>query len=193
MAGFYRILAFLPIDERGGARANWQRSQMKPLIFISVTLWAVNSYAADSKFAEEFGKRWVTTRKLAIEVAEAMPPVQYAFRPDPGSMTFAEQISHIAQTNYAFCAGLKDTGSPPDPAATGKDALIKFLAGSFDYCAAAIATMTDDQMNRPHSSPDGRLNGRELLLALYVHMAHHRGQSEVYLRIKGIQPPQYVY
>ena len=193
MAGFYRILAFLPIDERRRASANWQRRLMKPLIFIAVTLWAANSYAADSTFAEEFGKRWVTTRKLAIGVAEAMPPVQFAFRPDPGSMSFGEQIFHIAQTNYAFCAGLKDTGSPPDPSATGKDALIKFLTGSFDYCTAAIADMTDEQMNRPHSSPDGRLNGRELLLALYVHMAHHRGQSEVYLRIKGIQPPQYVY
>jgi uncharacterized damage-inducible protein DinB len=48
-------------------------------------------------------------------------------------------------------------------------------------------------MDRPHSSPDGRLNGRELLLAMYVHMAHHRGQQEVYLRIKGIAPPQYVF
>jgi hypothetical protein len=47
----------------------------------------------------------------------------------------------------------------------------------------------------PHSalSPDGRLNGRELMLALYVHVAHRRGQQEVYLRIKGIKPPPYVF
>ena len=43
------------------------------------------------------------------------------------------------------------------------------------------------------TSPDGRLNGREILLALYVHMAHHRGQAEVYLRIKGVAPPPYVF
>ena len=157
-------------------------------------LWiAAASSAADSKFAEEFGKRWSRTRPLAVGVAEAMPPVQYAFRPDPGSMSFAEQISHVAQTNYAFCAGLKDTSPPPAPPADNKDSLVKLLAASFDYCSAAIASVTPEQMDRPHSSPDGRLNGRELLLALYVHLAHHRGQQEVYLRIKGIAPPQYIF
>jgi len=108
-------------------------------------------------------------------------------------MSFAEQITHVAQTNYAFCAGLRDTAPPPDPSGTDKDALVKFLADSFDYCSAAIASVTAEQMDRPHSSPDGRLNGRELLLALYVHLAHHRGQQDVYLRVKGIKPPQYVF
>jgi len=167
-----------------------------PIINVALTcvaLSAAMSYAADSKFTEEFGKRWVRTRPLAIGVAAAMPPVQYAFRPDPESMSFGEQIAHVAQTNFAFCAGLKDTSPPPDPSATGKDALVKYLADSFDYCSTAIASVTAEQMEQPHSSPDGRLNGRELLLALYVHMAHHRGQQEVYLRIKGIKPPQYVF
>jgi uncharacterized damage-inducible protein DinB len=156
-------------------------------------MFAANSHAANSKFAEEFGKRWARTRPLAIGVAEAMPPIQYAFRPDPGSMRFAEQVAHVAQTNYAFCAGLKDTSPPPDPTDANKDALVKSLADSVDYCSTVIASVTAVQMERPHASPDGRLNGRELLLALYVHLAHHRGQEEVYLRIKGIQPPQYVF
>jgi uncharacterized damage-inducible protein DinB len=166
---------------------------MKPLIIVSLALLAATSYASDSNFAAEFGKRWIRTRPLAVGVAQAMPPVQYAFRPDPGSMSFAEQIGHVAQTNYAFCAGLKDASPPPDPSATDKDALVKYLADSFDYCSAAIGSVTAEQMDRVHSSPDGRLNGRELLLALYVHMSHHRGQQEVYLRIKGIPPPQYVF
>jgi uncharacterized damage-inducible protein DinB len=102
-------------------------------------------------------------------------------------------VDHVAQTNFAFCAGLKDTAAPAAPAAKEKDALVKYLSDSFDYCSAAIASVTSEQMDRPHSSPDGRLNGRELLLAMYVHMAHHRGQQEVYLRIKGIAPPQYVF
>jgi uncharacterized damage-inducible protein DinB len=166
---------------------------MKPLVLGSVVLFAATSYASDSKFAEEFGTRWAKTRTMAIGVAEAMPPVQYAFRPDPGSMSFAEQIAHVVRTNYAFCAGLKDTASPSKLSATDKDDLVKALADSFDYCSAAITTVNAEQMDRPHASPDGRLNGRELLLALYVHLAHHRGQQEVYLRIKGIEPPPYVF
>ena len=166
---------------------------MKLHALFCAVLLAAPAGAADSQFAQEFGKRWTTTRKLAIGVAEAMPPVQYEFRPDPGSMSFGEQIGHIAQTGFAFCAGLKDSSAPPAPAAKDKAGLTKYLADSFDYCSAAIAAVTEEQMNRPHSTPDGRLNGRELLLALYVHMAHHRGQLEVYLRDKGIVPPQYVF
>ncbi|HEX4594146.1 MAG TPA: DinB family protein [Bryobacteraceae bacterium] len=166
---------------------------MRISVLTATALLAANSFAADSKFAEEFGRRWTRTRPLAIGVAQAMPPVQYAFRPDPGSMSFGEQVEHVAQSNFAFCAGLKDTAAPLAPSPKEKDALVKYLTDSFDYCSTAIASVTPEQMDRPHSSPDGRLNGRELLLAMYVHVAHHRGQQEVYLRIKGIAPPQYVF
>lgn len=47
------------------------------------------------------------------------------------------------------------------------------------------------QLEAVHNSPDGRLPGREILLAMYVHVAHHRGQAEIYLRDKGIKPPSY--
>jgi uncharacterized damage-inducible protein DinB len=42
-----------------------------------------------------------------------------------------------------------------------------------------------------HDSPDGHLPGRDILLAMYIHVAHHRGQAEIYLRDKGIRPPGY--
>ena len=162
-------------------------------VLLPLAIGAADEPAAASKSAAEFAKRWERTRKMAVGVAEAMPPSEYAFRPDPPSMDFGEQISHIAQTNYAFCAGLKDSKPPAMPAATEKDSLVKYLGDSFDYCSATISALTDEQLNKPHSSPDGRLLGREILLALYVHMAHHRGQAEVYLRIKGIAPPPYVF
>jgi len=120
-----------------------------------------------------------------------MPPDQYGFRPHPESMTFGELISHIATTNYQFCAGLKDSEPPSLPAPTDKDAIVKFLGDSFDYCSAMIPNLTEDQIRKTHSSPDGRLPGREILLAMYIHVAHHRGQAEIYLRDKSIKPPPY--
>jgi uncharacterized damage-inducible protein DinB len=54
-----------------------------------------------------------------------------------------------------------------------------------------IPNLTDQQLSQAHDSPDGRLPGREILLAMYVHVAHHRGQAEIYLRDKGIRPPSY--
>jgi uncharacterized damage-inducible protein DinB len=68
---------------------------------------------------------------------------------------------------------------------------VKFLGDSFDYCSATISKLTEDDLNKIHNSPDGKLPGREVLLAMYIHVAHHRGQAEIYLRDKGIKPPQY--
>jgi uncharacterized damage-inducible protein DinB len=107
-------------------------------------------------------------------------------------MTFGELISHIATTNYAFCAGLKDSAAPSLPSPTDKAAIVKLLSDSFEYCSPVIANLTDEQLSKVHNSPDGRLAGREVLLAMYIHVAHHRGQAEVYLRDKGITPPSYV-
>ena len=106
-------------------------------------------------------------------------------------MSFGELMSHIAQTNYQFCAGLKDVSPPNMPSPTDKDGIVKFMSSSFEYCSGVIPSLTDDQVTKAHDSPDGRMPGREVLLAMYIHVAHHRGQAEVYLRDKGIRPPSY--
>jgi uncharacterized damage-inducible protein DinB len=146
-----------------------------------------------SRTGAEFNKRWNNARKLAVAVAEAMPPAEYDFRPDPGSMSFRELVVHIAQADYAFAAGLRDAKMSALPAPDGKEAIVKFLGDSFDVLSTAIAALTDEQLGQVHSSPDGRLIGRDILLAIYGHMAHHRGQAEVYLRVKGIAPPSYIF
>lgn len=143
--------------------------------------------------AGEYAQHFGALSQLSVAVAQAMPAAQYSFRPHPESMNFGELMMHIASTNYAFCAGLKDSPAPAVPAvtATDKDAVVKFLGDSFTYCTDIIPNLTEEQLSRPHNSPDGRLPGREVLLAMYVHVAHHRGQAEIYLRDKGIRPPGY--
>ena len=46
-------------------------------------------------------------------------------------------------------------------------------------------------MSKVYNSPDRTLPGREVLLAMDIHVAHHRGQAEIYLRDKGIKLPGY--
>ncbi len=161
---------------------------------VGFALSPVCAVGARAGTATEYSQHFGTLRKLSVAVAEAMPTEQYAFRPDPGSMSFGEVISHIAATNYAFCAGLNDSAVPsmPSPSDKDKDAVVKFLSSSFEYCSSVIPNLTEEQLRKVHSSPDGRLPGREVLLAMYVHVAHHRGQAEVYLRDKGIKPPSYM-
>lgn len=142
--------------------------------------------------AAEYAKHFAALTKLSVAVAEAMPAEQYTFKPHPESMDFGAIMSHIAATNYQFCAGLKDTDPPTFPAATDKSAIVKFLTDSFAYCSPIISSIGAQQLEGVHNSPDGRLPGREVLLAMYVHIAHHRGQAEIYLRNKGIRPPRYI-
>jgi len=112
-------------------------ASMKYSILLAIALIsaALTAAAPDAwSFAAEFGKRWMAARKLAIGVAEAMPPNEYAFKPDPPSMNFGEQMVHIAAINYAFCAALRDAKSPSPSEPAEKPAIVKFLADSFDYC-----------------------------------------------------------
>ncbi len=157
-------------------------------VLFTLALLAMDSVASP---AGEYAKHFSALSQLSVAVARAMPPEQYGFRPHPDSMDFGQLMSHIATTNYQFCAGLKDSAPPTLPSASGKDAIVKVLSDSFDYCAAVIPTLTEDQLTKAHDSPDGHLPGREILLAMYVHVAHHRGQAEIYLRDKGIVPPSY--
>ena len=165
-------------------------------LFLSAILAAfvalVTSSAAASP-ASEYDKHFGALTQLSVAVAQAMPAESYSFRPHPESMTFGELMMHIASTNYAFCAGLKDTKTPSDPSVSpaDKDGVVKFLNDSFGYCSGVIPNLTEEQLSAVHNSPDGRLPGREILLAMYVHVAHHRGQAEIYLRDKGIKPPSY--
>ena len=149
--------------------------------------------AADAKTAPagEYQKHMAALGQLSVAVAEAMPAEKYGFRPHPESMTFGELMSHIATTNYQFCAGLKDSDPPAPPSPAERDGITKFLADSFRYCTETVNNLSEQQLSAIHNSPDGRLPGREVLLAMYIHVAHHRGQAEIYLRDNGIKPPGY--
>jgi uncharacterized damage-inducible protein DinB len=159
---------------------------------LSFTLLTVDAAAIPAGAAGEYSKHLGALGKLSIAVAQAMPTDQYGFRPHPESMTFGELMSHIATTNYQFCAGLKDSEPSAMPSPTDKDGVVKFLSDSFEYCSGVIPGLTEEQLNKTHNSPDGTLPGREILLAMYIHVAHHRGQAEIYLRDKGIRPPSYM-
>ena len=84
------------------------RPRIMGALLAACTLATVCATAAAAGSPTEYSKHFGALSKLSVAVAEAMPPDEYAFRPDPGSMSFGELMSHIAATNYAFCAGLKD-------------------------------------------------------------------------------------
>ena len=153
-------------------------------------LAAAPLFAAD--FGQEFAKHWAIAKDLTIAVANTMPADGYDFKPNPEEMSFGEQMVHIAGGNYSYCARMSGEKSPfAKPEKSDRPTAIDQLTKSFDYCAAAVGGIKNfDSM----MGPEGKQIGvREVMLGALGHMAHHRGQAEVYLRVKGLKPPAYKF
>jgi len=153
-----------------------------------IPMFAAEDGGGPSKFQQEFLKHWSTAKDLTIAVADAMPADVYNFKPNPEEMSFGEQMVHIANANYNYCTRLTGGKSPfQKPETINKASAMKVLGESFDYCTETIQGVKDlDGTGKPMSA-------REVMLGAYAHMAHHRGQAEVYLRVKGIKPPPYKF
>ncbi len=151
--------------------------------------------SSSAPFIDTFQKHWAAAKELALAVADAMPAETYDFKPVPTEMSFGEQMLHIAEANYGYCAFIADAKSPfPEPAKDAKiekTAAMKDLAGSFDYCTKVFGGLDETKLSQMHGSGKGRFSTLDTMLGVMVHMAHHRGQAEVYLRLKGITPPKY--
>ncbi|HKR28260.1 MAG TPA: DinB family protein [Acidobacteriaceae bacterium] len=160
------------------------------VVFVLSIIAAGTARAADPP-AAEYARHLNALGELSVAVAQTMPAEKYGFKPHPESMSFGELMDHIATTNYQFCAGLSDAKTPALPRPTEKDGIVRFLGDSFQYCSGVINGLNDQQLAAAHDSPDGHMPGRDILLAMYIHVAHHRGQAEIYLRDEGIRPPRY--
>jgi uncharacterized damage-inducible protein DinB len=153
--------------------------------------------ASHGLFLDTFQKHWGTAKELTLAVADAMPAESYDFKPVPAEMSFGEQMIHIADSSYFYCSYIADAKSPyPEPvkdAKIEKAGAMKDLAASFDYCSKVFDGLDEAKLSQLHTSGKRSSSTMEVMLGAMVHMAHHRGQAEVYLRLKGIKPPQYTF
>lgn len=110
-------------------------------------------------------------------------------------MTFGQLMNHIAQADASYCARATGGKSPlarveGDVAKT--DAMAR-LTQALDFCIAQVTSVSDADLAKMIGPEGKQMSGTELLWAGFTHMAHHRGQAEVYLRSKGIKPPDYEF
>jgi len=144
--------------------------------------------------------------KEVLEAAEAMPEDKFDFSPEklniPGSdykgvRTFAQQLKHIAASNYLILSPI--TGEkPPDNVNDGKGPdnmtakaeIIKYVKDSFAFGHKAAATLNESNLVQPITSSSGKQTTR-LFLATFApaHCFDHYGQMVEYLRMNGIVPP----
>jgi uncharacterized damage-inducible protein DinB len=150
----------------------------------------------------EFVDDWKISKQFTLDVANAMPADSYGFKPNSDEMTFGEQMVHIAVGNAFRFHQITGTAPPfpidlSKPFPSDKASALKMLEQSFDYVIAVIPQISPEQLKRTWHIPSwkGRTDpdGRAMVLNMFVHTAHHRAQCEVYLRAKGIKPPDYAF
>jgi uncharacterized damage-inducible protein DinB len=181
--------------------------RMKTLLTVALCLLTSSAYSQNPKInsvldMQDFLHDWEISKQFTLDVANAMPAEFYDFKPNPEEMSFGQQIVHIAGANiYRFheITGIEPPVKfdPAKPPATDKQSAMKFLQQSFDYVLTALPQITPEQLKHTWHIPSwkGRPDpdGRAMIMNMFVHTAHHRAQCEVYLRVKGIKPPDYTF
>jgi len=155
--------------------------------------------AQNPVFEKDFKKDWATSRQFTLAVADAMPNEKYDFKVAPEDMSFGALMIHIAAAQASRLSQVSGKPLPFEipkslPKDGAKDSVKKLLAESFDFCIGVLDQLTPEQAGRMYKvdwyeRPE--VSGREMVVAMFVHTAHHRGQAEVYLRANGIKPPPY--
>src|ERR1700736_4655506 len=147
-------------------------------------------------FAKGLLSRWSTSRDYTLAMLDKMPDEHLGFRPTPEQWTFSQQLTHIADGSLLIAAPLNGdkpvyTGAPPRQLARAE--LKKHLEHSYDYVTEAFRRIPNDAAGeQPIEFLGGeKMLKRDLCYRLLDHVAHHRGQAVVYLRLKGITPPEY--
>ena len=157
--------------------------------------------------AHTLAERWTALFKDECEatrrVIGALPDDRHAFRPHPKSMTAGELAWHIAG-GFKWEAEVILSGHdyivdptrrfapPPGTTAEILDRFAKFV----EEYGSQLSRLPDEIMDTPRSlcMPDGKPAFTLSIMSwlyrvILVHMAHHRGQLGVYLRLMDIPVP----
>jgi uncharacterized damage-inducible protein DinB len=136
--------------------------------------------------------RWATSKAYTLAFVAKMPEEHYGFRPVPEINSFAQQALHIGEGNYLLASAVKGVVKPQQgPKDLTRATLTAFLTASFDYGAEVIGSLSDAAAGETISFFNQKIVKRELCFRMLDHVAHHRGQMVIYLRLKGIVPPEY--
>jgi len=152
------------------------------------------SAEAKSRFGRDFLPDWQLSKEVTLEFAQAMPEEHYDFRPTPEVRSFAEQMLHIAESAMVYTARFVKGDKPPSSDFTSgktKADIVALLDQAYDYVAAAARDLTDERADETVPFPEGERPRRKIFGYIRDHATHHRGQTAVYFRLKGLAAPRY--
>jgi uncharacterized damage-inducible protein DinB len=142
-------------------------------------------------------REWTRARDYTKEYLDAMPEEGINFKATPEIRTFAEQMLHLSSANYNFAARIFDVKNPVQDKKLeqmdelkNKAALTKAVMESYDFMINTIKAQADAKLNERVAFAGMNRPKSALLAAAFEHQTHHRGQTTIYLRMKGVTPPR---
>ncbi len=145
---------------------------------------------------------WTRAKSYTKEYLDAMPEDGTNFKPntqDKDMRTFAEQMLHLA-TNLYMLGSIATGATNPyqgknlekmDEFKANKAALTKAVMDSYDFMIGCVKGMDMAKAGEPlklfNRFDTTRIGA---IAAAFEHQTHHRGQTTVYIRMKGVKPPQ---
>ena len=142
---------------------------------------------------------WTRAKNWTKEYLDKMPEDGLNFKPVPEIRSFAEQMLHLANANFNY--GVRGTGATNpyqgknlekmDDFKANKAALTKAVMDSYDFMIGCVKGMNMAKAGEPlklfNRFDTTRIGA---IAAAFEHQTHHRGQTTVYIRMKGVKPPQ---
>jgi uncharacterized damage-inducible protein DinB len=128
-----------------------------------------------------------------VRSAEQMPEDKYAYRATADTRTFADEIGHVADSHFFFCARAKNEAMPQRQALENvvkdKARLVAGIKESVTYCKAVYDTMNDSLLAQTFQA--GQVRGVRLapLSNNTAHDNEHYGKIVTLLRLNGLVPP----
>jgi uncharacterized damage-inducible protein DinB len=141
---------------------------------------------------------WERAKTFTREYLDAATEDTYSFKPSSEMRSFGEQMLHLAEANYGLVNMINGTKGAHDFGTLEKSGKYKTKAevtqavmDSYDYVISSIKSTEAAKMSGMVKVFNAFDLTREVTFAkAFEHQTHHRGQATVYLRLKGITPPQ---
>ncbi len=151
---------------------------------------------AQEYFRDQYQGVWERHLNYSKAVAEAMPEVNYDFRPTDEAMSFQGQLLHVVDNISMLTARItgdrKDFYRKEDVTTFKKADVLDILDRANAHVLDLIQNSSNSLLNEEIEFGGVSMTKENIFYLLRDHQAHHRAQCLVYLRMKGVKAPGYV-
>lgn len=156
----------------------------------------VNIIISDDSLKVQLVREWERAKTYTKAYLDAMPEDGVSFKPTPEIRSFAEQLLHLSNATIFFIS----TGTGKEKIYVGKNlekldeyktkaSLTKVVMECYDYAIDAIQGLDASKLSEPVKMGNNQFSRLTWINKGFEHQTHHRGQCTVYMRLKGVTPP----